>query len=76
MATNNEIPRCAVCDHGTLTLFVLANAEIVRGRVGCICRSALLYDHNLPRNEQGKEAAAHQPSGYMRRPHAQTLPLA
>lgn len=39
-----EAPRCSTCQHTPLTLFVSADSQIVRARMGCVCRSMVLYD--------------------------------
>ena len=39
-----DAPRCSTCQHTPLTLFVSAASQIVRARMGCVCRSMVLYD--------------------------------
>jgi hypothetical protein len=39
-----DSPRCSNCRHAPLTLLVLAGDHVLRARLGCACRSTVLYD--------------------------------
>ncbi len=42
-----QAPRCANCGHVPLTLLAFDSNQMVRARLGCRCRSAILYDRSL-----------------------------
>ncbi len=54
-----QAPRCASCGHVPLTLLTFDANQMVRARLGCRCRSAVLYD----RSEQGQLSGEGQVSG-------------
>ena len=74
-----EVPRCAACDHVPLTLLVFANRQIVSARLGCVCRSTMLYEGGCQQSEQPSvpvetshpDRQRRLPSGYEGTTHVQ-----
>ena len=44
-----QVPRCAACEHAPLTLLAFSDSQIVRARLGCVCRNTILYTHEEER---------------------------
>lgn len=62
-----QAPRCANCGHLPLTLLAFAASQILRARLGCTCRSAILYTkENQPSGERQVSVEPNRPANLHR----------